>query len=66
LALVFKVKIGVSNGKAAHSAEQARRPARAFTGSAFAEDEWRKGTAAASGRPVYQLFFGLGLTTDFP
>jgi hypothetical protein len=53
------------NGKAAHPAEQARRPARAFTGSAFAEDEWRKRAGATFGKPDYKLFFGLGLALAF-
>ena len=45
--LVFDLKISRWNGKAAHPAEQARRPAQAFTGSAAAEDGWRMRAAAA-------------------
>ena len=59
-AVGFQVENQLKNGKAAHSAEQARRPARTFTGSAFAEDEWRKRAAAAFGPRIYKLFFGLG------
>ena len=64
-ALVFYRKASALNGKAAHPAEQARRPATAFTGSAFAEDGWRKRAAAALGQLIYQLFFGLGPAVVF-